>query len=86
MVSEEDDFEGISVTKLGKLLGLDKSNASLRASEAQDKGFLRNLEDKPGKPARYVPANPLPSTVDILPSPKELKAYWKKNKSGNEDD
>ena len=41
--SEEADFQGISVTDLGKLLGLDKSNASLRALEAQDKGFLRKL-------------------------------------------
>lgn len=83
--NEENELQGISVTKLAKLLGLNKSNASRGATEAKEMGYLKNLEDKRGMPAKYVPANPLPSTVDILPSPKELKAYWEKKQTGNED-
>ncbi len=83
--SKAGDFRGISVTKLCKLLGINKSNASRRALESKEMGYLKNLEIKTGRPAKYVIDNPLPSNLDILPSPEELKAYWRKNKSGNGD-
>ena len=68
--SKAPDFQGISVKRLALALGIDKSNASRGASEAKEMGYIRNLEDKRGRSAKYVPANPLPSTRDILPSPK----------------
>jgi hypothetical protein len=54
-------------------LKLDKSTASRRVRTAIDKGFIRNLEDQRGKPGRYVPADPLPDDVEILPPPDVLK-------------
>ena len=54
-------------------LKLDKSTASRRVSTAIDKGFIKNLEDQRGKAGRYVPADPLPDDVEILPPPEVLQ-------------
>jgi hypothetical protein len=54
-------------------LKLDKSTASRRIRTAIDKGFIKNLEDQRGKPGRYVPADPLPDDVEILPPPEVLQ-------------
>jgi hypothetical protein len=54
-------------------LKLDKSTASRRVRTAIDKGFIKNLEDQRGKPGRYVPADPLPEDVEILPLPEVLQ-------------
>ena len=39
---------------------------------AADGGYLRNLEDKRGKPGRWVIGDPLPESVDLLPDPAQL--------------
>ena len=39
---------------------------------AADDGYLRNLEDKRGKPGRWVIGDPLPESVDLLPDPAQL--------------
>src|SRR5215204_4064389 len=54
-------------------LKLDKSTASRRVRTAIDKGFIKNLEDQRGRPGRYVPADPLPDDVEILPPPEVLQ-------------
>ena len=53
-------------------LRLDKSNVSRRLRVAADGGYLRNLEDKRGKPGRWVIGDPLPESVDLLPDPAQL--------------
>jgi hypothetical protein len=53
-------------------LKLDKSTTSRRVRTAIDKGFVKNLEDQRGKPGRYVPGDPLPDDIEILPSPEVL--------------
>jgi hypothetical protein len=53
-------------------LHLDKSTVSRRLSVAADGGYLRNLEDKRGKPGRWVIGDPLPEPVDLLPDPTQL--------------
>ena len=53
-------------------LQLDKSNVSRRLRVAADGGYLRNLEDKRGKPGRWVIGDPLPESVDLLPDPAQL--------------
>jgi len=83
--SEAHDFQGISGKRLVQNLGINKSNVSRGVKEALEKGYIRNLEDRRGRPAKYVLDNPLPSTRDILPSPQELKAHWKKKKPGKGD-
>ena len=52
-------------------LHLDKSTVSRWLSVAADGGYLRNLEDKRGKPGRWVIGDPLPETVDLLPATAE---------------
>jgi hypothetical protein len=64
--------EGVMALTVAKHLSIDKSNASRRLRVAADAGFVRNLEDRRGKPARWVIGDPLPEDVEILPDPAAL--------------
>jgi hypothetical protein len=55
-----------------KALKLDKSAVSRRVAAALEAGFLRNLEDRKGRPARLVLGDPLPAEIELLPSPERL--------------
>lgn len=59
-------------THLTKALNLDKSAISRRVAGALDGGFLKNLEDRKGRPARLVIGDPLPANRDVLPLPYQL--------------
>ncbi len=69
----EASSDGVSMTALGQKLKLDKSSVSRRAKEAIARGYLKNLEDKRGRPARLVLGDPLPEGVAVLPTPEILK-------------
>jgi hypothetical protein len=62
-----------TVATVGKEIGLDKSSASRRTRAAIDLGYLRNLEDRRGRPARLVMGSPLPEDVEILPTVARLQ-------------
>lgn len=47
-------------------LRLDQSNVSRRLRMAAKGGYLRNLDDKRGKPGRWVIGDPLPESIDLL--------------------
>jgi hypothetical protein len=64
---------GVNYAALGRALKLDRSTALRRAEVALERGYLRNLEDKPKKPARLVVGDPLPDDVDILPAVNVLR-------------
>jgi hypothetical protein len=64
--------EGAGLRVIAEKLRLDKSNMSRRVRVAADGGYLRNLEDKRGKPGRWVIGDPLPESVDLLPDPAQL--------------
>jgi integrase len=66
------NVEGVMALTVAKHLSIDKSNASRRLRVAADAGFVRNLEDRRGKPARWVIGDPLPEDVEILPDPAAL--------------
>jgi hypothetical protein len=68
-----EDMGEVSARAAAVALGIDKSNAGRRLRVAADGGYLKNLEDKRGKPARWVTADPLPDEVELLPSPAELE-------------
>jgi hypothetical protein len=53
-------------------LKLDKSVISRRVADALDGGFLRNLEDRKGRPARLVLGDALPRNLEVLPTPEQL--------------
>ena len=63
----------VSVAQLAKLPNLDKSAASRRYRTARSRGYLKNLEQREGKPAQIVLGDPLPEHVEILPSAERLK-------------
>ena len=63
---------GVALRPLAEKLKLDKSTVSRRVRVAADGGYLRNLEDKRGKPGRWVIGDPLPESVDLLPDPTQL--------------
>jgi len=48
-------------------LKLERSAATRRLHTARDHGYLVNLEEKKGKPARYVTGDPLPGEIVVLP-------------------
>jgi len=62
----------VSITQLAQALGLDTSAASRRAASAVRQGFLRNLEDRKGRPARLCLGEPIPEPPSILPSREVL--------------
>jgi hypothetical protein len=57
---------------LAVALKLDKSSISRRVAAALDAGFLQNLKDRKGRPARLVLGDPLPGHLEVLPSPDRL--------------
>jgi len=69
---EDDDSDSVSLATVASELGLDKSAASRRVRRAVDAGYLKNLEDRRGKPARLVTGDPLPADLRILPAIEDL--------------
>jgi hypothetical protein len=65
--------EPLSIRQLAHRLNLDKSATSRRWQNARARGYLRNLEERKGKPARIVLGDPLPDEVEILPLLEQLK-------------
>jgi len=62
-----------TVLALAQAMNLDKSAASRRVRAALDRGYLKNLEDRRGRPSRLVLGDPLPAEQTILPEPEELE-------------
>ena len=61
-----------TIAELAKALKLDKSAAWRRVRSAMDRGHIKNLEDRKGRPARLVPGDSLPEDIEILPAPNKL--------------
>ena len=62
----------VQQSELKSTLQLDKSAISRRVADALDCGFLKNLEDRKGRPARLVLGDALPDNRGVLPAPEEL--------------
>lgn len=61
-----------SVADLARALGLETSAARRRAYAAAAKGYIRNIVEKKGQPARYVAGDALPEDRPLLPESEEL--------------
>jgi len=70
--SASDDVTA-SVTQVARELKLDKGAASRRVRVAIDRGFLKNLEDKRGQPARLRLGEGLPEDMEVLPTADSLR-------------
>jgi len=70
-------LENVSVSyhQLEEVLHLDNSAVSRRVKSAINLGYLENLEDKKGKPARIILGEKMPDDVAVLPHPDEIKKY-----------
>jgi hypothetical protein len=64
--------DGATRKQLGLELELDPSAAGRRLQAASAAGYIRNLETSRDKPARWVPGDPLPDDMEILPTPDTL--------------
>jgi hypothetical protein len=64
--------EGVTVVALAVALELDKSSALRRARVAIERGYLKNLEERRGRPARLMPGEALPADASVLPSVEEI--------------
>ncbi len=62
----------IGLPALSQRLGLDKGSVSRRVGRAVGLGYLKNLEDKQGKPAQLQLADPLPEDQEVLPTAAEV--------------
>ncbi len=61
-----------SIATLASALTLDKSATSRRVAAATKAGYLRNLEDRKGRPAKIALGDPMPDDTPILPEPDTL--------------
>lgn len=62
------DPEAVAVTRdVAEALELDRSAAQRRLQTAREKGYVKNLEDRRGRPARYVLDEPMPDEIVLLP-------------------
>jgi hypothetical protein len=68
-----EESEPVTIAALAQELELDKSAAWRRVRTAMDRGYLKNLEDRKGRPARLVPGDALPDDIEILPTPERLR-------------
>ncbi len=68
-----EDSEPITIAALAEELELDKSSAWRRVRAAMDRGYVKNLEDRKGRPARLVPGDDLPDDIEVLPAPERLQ-------------
>ena len=66
-VEHLDNGEGATVRAIAARLNLDRSAAQRRAHSARERGYVTNLEEKRGRPARYAIADPLPDELELLP-------------------
>lgn len=70
----EPGIEETTIVAVASRLKLDKSSASRRVRVALERGYLRNLEDRKGRPARLVLGELLPEDQEILPTVETLAA------------
>ena len=62
----------IHIKAVAKALGIDKSSALRRVRVAIEDGYLANLEERKGRPARITLGDPLPEERAVLPPPELL--------------
>jgi hypothetical protein len=64
--------EGVTASSVAERLGLDKSAGRRRLLDARERGYVVNLEERRGRPGRYVLGDPMPEDVEVLPPATDL--------------
>jgi hypothetical protein len=70
---KDSDEQWVTNRGVAEELNIDKAAASRRVRAAVDRGYLKNLEDRQGRPARLVVGEPMPEDIEILPTAENLK-------------
>lgn len=63
----------VQVVAVARVLKLDKATTWRRIHAALEHGYLKNLEDRKGRPARLVIGEPMPEDSPILPTVEALR-------------
>ena len=69
----EGDEEWVTSRAVAEELAVDKAAASRRVRAAIDRGYVKNLEDRRGRPARLVLGEGMPEDQEVLPTPEDLR-------------
>ncbi len=69
----DEGHASVGQVELKKFLPLGKSAISRRVAAAVDSGYLKNLQQNKGGPARLVLGDPLPEEREVLPAPHLLE-------------
>lgn len=67
-------YGGVTSLAVANHLALDKSSSLRRLSDAAERGYVKNNEERRGQPGKWVPADPMPGKLELLPAPHELEA------------
>ena len=63
---------GVKVAEIAEELKIERSAAQRRVQTARDRGYLVNMEDKRGRPGRYVLGELMPGEIAVLPPPEQV--------------
>lgn len=66
--------DDVTTKAVGEQLGIGKSAAHRRSKKAISLGYLQNLEERKGKPAKLALGEAMPEDLIILPEPEMLAA------------
>jgi hypothetical protein len=72
---KDEDGDPVTMAQVGRELGLDKNPTYQRVQRAIEGGYLKNLEDRKGRPARLVLGDPMPENQPILPDLEALRGF-----------
>jgi hypothetical protein len=81
-----DKWEPVTIARLAKELKLDKSATWRRVRTAIDRGYVKNQEERKGRPAQLVPGDALPDDVEVLPTVEQLRGCTVAGESGGIDE
>jgi hypothetical protein len=73
-IIRESNEEWTTNKALSEDLNIDKAASSRRVRTAIGRGYLKNLEDRRGRPAKLVLGEEMPEDIEILPTPENLRA------------
>jgi hypothetical protein len=72
-IIRQSDEDWTTNKALSEELNIDKAAASRRVRTAIGRGYLKNLEDRKGRPARLIIGEDMPEDTEILPLPEDLE-------------
>ncbi len=62
----------VTVAEVTEKLGIERSSAQRRLTTAAERGYITNVTEKRGQPARYVIADSLPGHLAVLPEAAQV--------------